>query len=246
VSSGLSNFQLPLSVQIRDDASFDNYFAGANQEAVDCLTRASQGKTSDGAVFLSGPAGVGKSHLLQAACQKAEEQSIAAVYLPLDELRDESVEMLEGLESLSLICIDDLQAVAANKAWEQALFHLYNRVFETGTQIVFSADKAIANLGIQLPDLASRLAWGFVYRLHALSDEEKLQALQERAKRRGFEMPSNVGQYLLRVYPRDMQALLGLLSELDSASLAAQKSRLTVPFVKAWLEQKNSTQVALF
>lgn len=244
--SGSVNHQLPLSVQIRDDASFENYFAGANQEAIDCLSRASQGKTSDGAIFLSGPAGVGKSHLLQAACHQAEISEITAVYLPLAELCNESVEMLEGLESLSLICIDDIQTVAGNKEWEQALFHLYNRVFENGAQIVFCADKPIASLGIQLPDLESRLAWGFVYRLHALSDEEKLQALQERAKRRGFEMPANVGQYLLRVYPRDMQALLDLLDELDSATLAAQKSRLTVPFVKAWLEQKDSAQKALF
>ena len=246
MSSFSANAQLPLSVQIRDDASFDNYHVGSNRELVDCLKRACEGKVSDGAIFISGPAGVGKTHLMQAACHVAEKKQVNSVYLPMAELHQESVDLLEGLESLPLICIDDLQCISGNRAWEQALFHLYNRVFEQGTQLVFCADKVINNLGLELADLASRLAWGFVYRLHALSDEEKLEALQIKATRKGFELPSNVGQYLLRVYPRDMQALLDLLEELDVASLAAQKSRLTVPFVKNWLEQKSSSQSSLF
>lgn len=240
------HLQLPLSVQIRDDGSFENFFVGPNQEIVDCLERSSQGMASDGAVYIGGPAGSGKTHLLHSACLKADQCEVASVYLPLKEIGDESPEMLEGMEQFQLICIDDLQAVVGNAQWEEALFHLFNRVFDNGAQIVFTADKSVSHLGIGLPDLESRLAWGFVYRLQPLGDDEKLEALQQRAKRRGFELPDSVGRYLLRHYPRDMQALYDLLQQLDVASLAAQRNKLSIPFVKQWLENGGPEQSSLF
>lgn len=246
MNSSRVQVQLPLCVQIRDDASFGNFYVATNQELVDSLQRSCLGKTSDGAIYFSGPASAGKTHLLHAVCHAAQEHDISSVYLPLAELHQESPELLEGLEQLQLICVDDLQAIAANAKWEEGLFHLFNRVFDSGAQIIFSADKAINNLGIELPDLTSRLAWGFVYRLHPLDDNDKLCALQERAKHRGFELPVNVGQYLLRRYPRDMQALYDLLQELDMASLAAQRNKLSIPFVKQWLEGGDASQSSLF
>ena len=240
--------QLALSVHIRDDASFENYFAGPNQEVIESLRLACNGKSSAGAIFLNGAAGVGKSHLLQACCHVAGEQGLAAVYLPLTELVDEGPDLLEGLEQLALICLDDVQIIAGKEAWEQAVFHFFNRAFDRGVQLVFAADRGVTAMGILLPDLASRLAWGFVYRLHALDDEQKLQAIQERAKHRGFVVPDDVGRFLLRRFPRDMRALHAMLHELDVASLAAQRSKISIPFVKSWLENRNNqeTQASLF
>ncbi|MDH5544853.1 MAG: DnaA regulatory inactivator Hda [Gammaproteobacteria bacterium] len=239
--------QLALAMRIRDDAAFSNYFAGPNQEIVDHLQKASQGKPSDGTIYLSGADGVGKTHLLQAACRQAEKHQGAAVYLPLAELREEDTGVLDGLETLSLICIDDVHEIEGHTQWEAALFHLYNRAFDTGAQIIFAADRSVAALGIQLPDLHSRLAWGFVYKLLALSDEEKVLVLQARARLRGFALPEDVGRYLLRRFPRDMAALQQMLDELDQVSLAAQRGKITIPFVRSWLEHREqSTQVQLF
>ena len=88
-----------------------------------------------------------------------------------------------------------------------------------------------AELGLGLPDLATRLAWGLVLHVAELKDEEKINALRLRAQQRGFELPLEVGRYLLQRSPRNMVALFDLLDHLDQASLAAQR-KLTIPFVR--------------
>lgn len=239
--------QLPLTIQLRDSASLDNFFAGPNAEALHRVSRGVTGHDSEGAIYLWGAEGCGKTHLLQAACQQISTSDGAAAYLPLRELKDMDASMLEGLESMQVVCVDDVQTIAGDVVWEEGLFHLYNRCFDAGVQIIFAADRNIAELGLALPDLASRLAWGFVLHMRPMGDEDKLNALQLRAKQRGFDLPEKVGQFLLRRCPRDMNALFDTLDALDKYSLAAQR-KLTVPFVKEWLEASDaqSEQQSLF
>ena len=73
-----------------------------------------------------------------------------------------------------------------------------------------------------------------VFQLHALSDEDKLRALQLRASRRGLQMSDEVGRFILTRGERSMSALFELLERLDQASLQAQR-KLTIPFLKETL-----------
>ena len=238
--------QIPLTIQLRDNASLQNYFPGPNAEVHQRLAASVRGQASDGSIYLWGADGTGKTHLLQAVCQQAAMDELPAAYLSLEQKSEFDPEMLEGLEQMQVVCIDDLQHLSGDRDWQEALFHLYNRCFDSGCQLIFAADRNIAELQLALPDLSSRLAWGFVFQLRSLSDEEKLAALQLRAQQRGFDLPENAGQYLLRRCPRDMNALFDTLDALDKASLAA-KRRLTLPFVKAWLEAGGAdSQGSLF
>lgn len=231
--------QLPLAITLTDRAELSNFVAGPNAEIVRRLEVAVNGKSSDGSVFIWGRAGSGKSHLLQAACSLAARRETKSVYLPLRDHAAMVPSLLEGLENMHVVAIDDVQSISGQAEWESALFHLYNRAFETGAQLVFAGDAAIASLGIQLADLRSRLAWGFVFHLAELSEAEKALALQQRAHARGFALPENVANYLLRHYQRDMRSLFELLDKLDFATLAQQR-RLTVPFVRGLLKPKSS------
>ena len=218
--------QLPLGVGLRDDATFGNFLAGPNAGAMAVLEAG-----TEQAVYLWGGWGSGRTHLLQAACHAAAAEGGAPAYLPLSEADALAPAMLEGLEMAPLVCLDDVQAVAGRAEWEQGLFDLYNRVRDAGGRLVAAADAAPGALGLALPDLASRLAWGPVYHLEALNDEQKKAALRRRAERRGMELGEDVANYLLRRCPRDLHSLFGLLDRLDHTSLAAQR-RLTIPFVR--------------
>lgn len=231
--------QIPLKLRLQSHMTFDDFFAGPNVELTTRLKAACLGRDAEGAIYLWGAAGSGKSHLLQAACEMATQNNITPLYLPLRELLAESTQMLDELEQLSLICIDDVDAVAGNLAWETALFHLFNRAFDRGTQLVFSANVAPAYLATTLPDLASRLAWGFVYHVLDLNDEERVLALQKTARQRGFDLPESVAIYLMRRFPRDTKSMYAMLNDLDQASLSAQR-KLTVPFIKNWLDEKQN------
>jgi DnaA family protein len=156
--------------------------------------------------------------------------------LPLRLLKDWGPQTLEGLEDQALVCIDDIETIAHDAAWEEALFHLYNRIKdkEQGLLII-SGNQPPASLPLDLADLRSRLGWGLVIQLNELSDEEKINTLKLHALKRGFYLPESVGQFLLNRCSRDMHALQELLNRLDDASLAAQR-KITIPFVKEILK----------
>jgi len=221
--------QLPLGIGLKDTATFENFYPAGNELLLQALQQG-----NEVILYLWGPAGSGKSHLLQALCHTTAATGHSPVYLPLRELVSLSPDLLEGLEQQALIAVDDVQAVAGLSQWEEGLFHLYNRVRDSGHHLVVSATSAPAGLALAWPDLASRLGWGPVFQLSALTDADKRLALQLRAHRRGLEMGDDVAGYLLRRCPRDMDSLFNLLNRLDQASLAAQR-RLTIPFVRQLL-----------
>src|SRR5207237_669636 len=114
--------------------------------------------------------------LLQAVCHQAQAQRQAFAYLPFAEFATLTPELLDGLESSPLVCFDDLQAVTGVRVWEEALFTLVERLRAHHGLLVVAANAAPTHIGLTLPDLVTRLTWGPVYPLHALSDEEKLAA----------------------------------------------------------------------
>ena len=225
--------QLPLAVQLRDDATFSNFYAGDNGLCLAAL----QGQLTggDGYIYIHGSRDSGRSHLLQAACHKAETLQLAAVYLPLKELQDYSAnDLLEGLETMSLVCLDDIDAVIADADWQQSLFHFFNRLRDNGAALLIAGSSNVGALNIALADLASRLSWGTVFHLHQLSDEQRIAAIKMRAMHRGLELSDDVAQYIYNRTQRDTDSLIEVLNKLDAASLQQQR-KLTTPFVKSAL-----------
>ena len=228
------NVQLPLGLTLKDGATFATFHPGMNSQLVSSLQGCAAGEGEPYIYLWGGPDG-GKTHLLQAACQQASSRGATAAYIPLADVLQFPEATLDGLEHLTLVCLDDAQAVAGRDPWELAVFALFNRIRDGGGRLVVAGRSPPAELGLRLPDLVSRLGSGPVYALRALDDDAKLAALRLRATGRGFELPEEVGRYLLRRCPREMGALFGLLDRLDRASLAAQR-RLTIPFIKTVLD----------
>jgi len=228
--------QLALNLRLRDASSFENYFVARNREAVEHLQRAVQGlggapRAPASWLYLWGEPGTGKTHLLEAACRAAQEQGQAPLYVPLADKADITPALLEDIEQVPLVCVDDVDAIAGDTAWEAALFALYERLRAHGGMLVLAARTSPAGIGLKLADLATRLTAGLVYQLQPLSDAEKIAALRLRAQRRGLQMTEEVANYLLTRFPRDMHSLFALLDRLDTATLAAQR-RLTIPFLR--------------
>lgn len=219
--------QLALPLQLADHAVFASFHAAGNETLVATLRNLAAGQSSEGC-WLWGAVSTGKTHLLQAVCDRAGDQS---VYVPLGTLGEAGPGILDGLARRAIVCIDDLDVIAGDRAWEVALFNLCNDLQETGHQLVVSAAAAPRECGFVLPDLASRLSRLPVFQLQALDEAERAAALQLRAGHRGIELPDETASFLLRRVPRDMASLYALLDRLDLEALRAQR-RLTIPFVR--------------
>ena len=227
------NPQLPLAMSLRPEMTLESYVAGENAQLLQALQELAAGQGQE-QLFLSGPAGSGKSHLLMGTVSAAQAAGHSSAYLPLGELARLSPMLLEDLEQLDLIAFDDLHLVAGNAAWEEALFHLFNRARERDSRLLFSASQAPSRLELGLPDLISRLSWGSSYRIRPLDDAGREALLLEQAKKRGLKMKPQVASWMVSHCSRDPRQLLALLNRLDHASLAARR-QLTLAFVREQL-----------
>lgn len=218
--------QLTLSLKLRDEATFANFFVGDNAHLLECLR-----DPQIPFFYLWGAKGVGKTHILQASCHLAR-----SMYLSLQERAILPLNIFDGLENLDLLCLDDIEAAMGDSAWEETLFHCYNRAREQKLKLIIASSQPGKLLNCGLPDLQSRLISGVSFELRPLSDNDLLAALNMRAKNRGIFLSEEVAQFLLRHYPRNMQDLYVILEKLDQASLST-KRKITIPFVKQVLQE---------
>ena len=221
--------QLSLEVRLRDDATLDNFLALPKTQPLMGALQTQLDPDGESVIYLYGPAGTGKSHLLQASCH---EPGVETIYLPLSDLRQyAALDVLQGVGNADRVCIDDIHVVLGDVHWEQALFNLYNEARQRGCRLIVAADAAPRALTVNMEDLRSRLSWGIVYQLAQPEDHDKEAILQFRASRRGLTLSSSVASYIVSRAPRAMDQLLQVLETLDKASLA-EKRALSIPFVK--------------
>ncbi len=230
------NQQLALNLFLRDDSTFENFYVGPNPEVCTYLQEMLQGK-GDRFIYLWGCRGSGRSHLLQACCHLASEINFSTVYLPLAQEEEPlSPDVLSGLEWVDMVCLDDIDAIAKQPAWEEAFFHLYNRIIDGQTKLVVTASLPPREMIFQLPDLISRLSAAVIFQVQPLNVEEKLKAIKLHAKMRGMHLVDEVGFYLIRRTNGNLMRACQYLERLDRVSLA-QRRRLSLSFVKQFCNE---------
>ena len=221
--------QLPLGVRLAESARFASFVAGPNREALELLAGCSPPRL----LWLWGRTGTGKTHLLQAACAAVGERGGAAAYLDLESVVTPG--LLEGFDALDLVCLDALDRVSDDAAWNAAIFRLHTLMQDGTGRLYVASTGPPAALRFRLPDLRSRLLAAAVHQLHELAEEDRIAVLEQRAGRLGLALPREAAAYLVHRMPRDMHSLCAALDRLDVAALTAQR-RLTVPFLRQVLE----------
>jgi len=221
--------QLALGLTPPPVPAFDNYFPGRNSEVVSALRSLASGSFAEHFLYLWGEQGCGRSHLLQAAVAAASSQGIIARYIaPGGKLPAADA----GLRMLAVDDVDKLDAQA-----QIAFFGLYNLLRECQGVVLAAGNAAPARLALR-PDLLTRLGWGLVFQVHALSDDEKRIALKRHAAERAFDLRDEIVEYLLRHKNRDLRSLMAVLSALDRFSLE-NKRPITLPLLRELLQSEG-------
>ncbi|MGV0036114.1 MAG: DnaA regulatory inactivator Hda [Candidatus Azotimanducaceae bacterium WSBS_2022_MAG_OTU7] len=214
--------QLALKFRLDDHTHLEDYVGEVGSKLVQL----------SGFIYLSGSQGSGKSHLLQGICHRAVSKGLGTIYLPALSILEPGV--LEGLEQLDLVCLDDVDEVLGLPEWQRALFHLINAVKDAGNTLIVSSTNPVSALEPGLGDLDSRIKGAYLLSTDLLDDEQKLEVVGRKARRRGFEMSQEVCRFILGRSERDMHHLAQLVDQLDEETLRRQK-KVTIPFVKAAL-----------
>lgn len=215
--------QLLLDIAPDRHPTLDNFVAGRNLELLSALRHALAGDSSERSFYLWGGTGSGKSHLLQASVRAA-----------LDARRGATYARGSVPQPAEVVAVDDVGRF--DDAAQIGLFDLYNRMRDSGGVLLVSGTQAPLHLALR-DDLRTRLGWGLVYQVHGLSDGEKSQALAQHAQSRGFALPPEITQYLLRHGRRDLPSLIAALDALDEHSLRLHRAP-SVPLLKEILQHE--------
>jgi DnaA family protein len=228
--------QLPLALRYPPDQRFEAFVRApaGTLEQLHALATGGDAAAARDALYLSGAAGVGKTHLLLATCAAAEAAGRRAAYFPMIAGAGRLRDALQALEGNDLIALDGLEAIAGNREDEIALFDAHNRARAAGVALLYAARDIPDAIGLTLPDLRSRLGQCTRISLTPLDDDGRREVLQQRAQRRGLVLEDAALEWLLKRVGRDLGGLTALLDQLDRASLAAQR-RVTVPFLRMTL-----------
>lgn len=201
--------------------SLDNFVVGRNAEVVAALRALIDGR-GERFVLLWGAEGSGRSHLLRAAAAGAPSLWI-----------DPATHEMSFDPGVRIYVADDVDCYDAEL--QQQVFVLQNDVRASREAVLLaSASAPPAQLALR-EDVRTRLAWGLVYQLHALTDAEKEEALRTHATSRGLALPTDVLKYLMTHMPRDLSTQIAILDALDGYALAAQRS-ITVPLIREWAQ----------
>lgn len=218
--------QLLLDIIEIGPPSLDNFIPEGNEELLYTLRNLVAGSRQDRFYYLWGKTGSGKSHLLRAVANAFSEQRYNSCYI------DCSQEELNFTLDISCILADNVERL--DDAAQIRLFNLYNRLRDSEHGIFLaSGTKPPAQLDLR-QDLTTRLGWGLVYQVHELTDEKKIEVMQDYALRLGFKLPLEVCHYLLKHEQRNLSSLIGLIHALDQLSLTRQRP-VTLPLLRELL-----------
>ena len=219
--------QIPLAIGPEPARTFGNFLPGPNAAALAHLERLAPGAPP---IYLWGPRGCGKSHLLHAVVERAQQQGEstawfeAAVATPW-----------RAPEHCRWIVLDDCHAL--DEAQQQAAFALFVDAAGDGAVVVAAGSVPPVDLPVR-EDLRTRLGWGHVFALSPLAEPEVRSALRREADRRGTFLSDEVMDYLLTRFARDLKHLMAQLDRLDEFSLSTKRA-ITVPLLKQMLAEEG-------
>lgn len=219
--------QIPLALGPDIARSFDTFVPGSNTMAIEHLLAVRAGSAP---VYLWGPSGAGKTHLLQALAQRFQQQGGLVGWFSANDAAPWTVD-----ENSALIVFDSCDLFDADQ--QQAAFALFVDATTRGVPIAAAGRVPPVDLPLR-DDLRTRLGWGHVLAIQPLSEAETRAALRREADRRGLFLSDDVMDYLLTRFARDLKHLMSLLDSLDEYALV-NKRAITVPLLKQMLASQG-------
>lgn len=207
--------QMVLDITPGAPPRLEDFVTGRNAEVIQALQQWVAGNDGERMVYLWGEPGAGKTHLLRSLAPERHVACDARTRFEPD--------------SHPLLLVDNVDQLSPEGA--VSLFHRYNERREEGLRLLATGPCPPGQLAL-LPDLATRLGWGLVLRVHALGDTEKIAALEARAMQMGIRLAPDAGRYILTHWARDTGSLFSLMGELNRWSLSTHRPQITVPLVR--------------
>ena len=214
-----------------DEYNFENFVTGpCNQLAhAACIAASDTPGRVYNPLFIHGNVGLGKTHLLQAACHRirAADASAKVLYISCETFTNHFVEAIErgALQQfrdryryVGALIIDDIQYLAAGERTREEFFHTFNTLFQSQRQIILSADEPPRKIPGLEDRLVSRFSWGLVAPIDPPSLETRMAIARKKAKLRCIDLPDGVAHYIAATATSNTREIEGALTKIIALS----------------------------
>jgi chromosomal replication initiator protein len=225
--SEADNSYRDLSAPLDRRFTFEDFVVGKSNELAYAAARrvAEAGSVPFNPLFLYGPVGLGKTHLMHAIAWEigARYPKRRIIYLSAEKFMYQFVRALrtkdtvafkDQFRSVDVLMIDDVQFIGGREATQEEFFHTFNALVDQNRQVVISADKSPSDLEGVEERMRSRLGWGLVADIHPTTYELRLGILQAKAERTEPEIPAKVLEFLAHKITSNVRELEGALNRI--------------------------------
>jgi chromosomal replication initiator protein len=193
-------------------------------------------------LFIHGGVGLGKTHLLQAICQRVLERHDDAriVYLSCDTFINQFISSVENGDMnqfrhryrlADVLVIDDIHFLRGRDRTQEEFFHTFNTLYQGQKQIILSADCPPNEIPELEERLVSRFNWGLVARIDKPCYETRVAILQKKARMRGLVLTDDVVNYIAMKVENNTRELEGAITKMQGMSLI-QSGKIDIDLVK--------------
>ena len=200
---------VPVAMDFNPQFSFENFVVGPSNRFAHGAAIAVSNNPGQvfNPLFIYGPPGIGKTHLLYAIANGIRQHNPSAniVYIKGDQFTNEliaaiqtgkNIEFRSKYREADLFLIDDVQFIAGKESTQEEFFHTFNKLYEEHKQIVMTSDRKPSDMAALEDRLRTRFEWGLLADIQPPDYETRMAILRNKAKSLGLNLSDDVCNYI--------------------------------------------------
>ena len=216
--------------------TFDNFIVGNSNKFAHaaCIAVANHPATDYNPLFIYGPSGLGKTHLLYAITNefKRKRPDIKVIYIKGEDFTNQMIECMahrtmnefrDKYRSCDILMIDDIQFIAGKISTQEEFFHTFNALHEDGKQIILTSDKPPRDIQTLEDRLKTRFEWGLIADIQPPDPELRVAIIKKKADQIGIKISDEVLEFLAENLRSNIRQIEGAVRKLSAMSFVYGK-----------------------
>ena len=225
----LNRNRKPQFIEYNPQFTFDRFIVGPSNRFAHAAAIAVANKPAEAynPLFIYGPSGLGKTHLLYAIAGEINfrHPEYNIIYIKGDQFTNELIQSLqEGrnqefrnkYRNADLFLVDDIQFISGKESTQEEFFHTFNNLYENHKQIVLTSDRPPSEL-LRLEDrLKTRFEWGLIADINPPDYETRMAIIRNKSKSLGLDMPDDVASYIADNITTNIRQIEGTVKKIKA------------------------------
>ncbi len=241
----------------RTEYTFENFIVGNSNKFAHsaCMAVAATPGSAYNPLFIYGPSGLGKTHLMYAVTNEIFKKNPKAklVYIKCEEfttqlidaiMKKRTAEFREKFRRADILLIDDIQFVAGKESTQEELFHTFNELYEEDKQIILTCDRPAKDIKLLEDRLKTRFEWGLIADIQPPDLELRAAIIKKKSEALGITLSREVISYLAEKLKSNVRQIEGALKRLSAMSFLSGE-KITVEMAGRTLADIVSEDVPL-